>query len=126
MTTSILNSSSKYINNYNFKTVDKISEFEEEIILEKLNKYTTYSIIVQAFNSKGSGPASEPILIRTKEDGNYINNNKPENWRKIVISDILRKCLTLKQLTCLLIYLKDVAKFNYIYIRNELFRIFCD
>ncbi|EEB12183.1 down syndrome cell adhesion molecule, putative, partial [Pediculus humanus corporis] len=76
VTTSILNSSSKYINNYNFKTVDKISEFEEEIILEKLNKYTTYSIIVQAFNSKGSGPASEPILIRTKED---VPSSSPEN-----------------------------------------------
>lgn len=56
--------------NYSFKTVDIKSPFDEEIILQRLNKFTYYSIIIQAFNSRGLGPFSAPVIVRTKEDGN--------------------------------------------------------
>lgn len=34
-----------------------------------LRKYTQYSIVVKAFNSKGDGPGSDPVLEHTFEDG---------------------------------------------------------
>lgn len=33
-----------------------------------LEKYTQYSVTVQAFNSKGDGPASDPVMAHTLED----------------------------------------------------------
>lgn len=41
-----------------------ISDFR----LVGLDKYTEYAVIVQAFNAKGDGPASEPIVAHTLED----------------------------------------------------------
>lgn len=60
--------------NYNFKTVEIGSQFDGEVTLTRLSKFTTYSIIVQAFNSRGAGPASEPLVVRTKEDGKFVIN----------------------------------------------------
>lgn len=33
-----------------------------------LAKYTAYAVTVQAFNAKGDGPASEPVIAHTLED----------------------------------------------------------
>lgn len=41
------------------------------IILTNLKPYTEYLITVQPFNSIGLGPASNPISIRTLEDGKF-------------------------------------------------------
>lgn len=41
-----------------------------------LSKYTTYNVIVQAYNSRGSGPASSSITARTLEDAPTL---PPEN-----------------------------------------------
>lgn len=57
------------VNNYNFQTVDADAENGKEILIKRLDKFTTYSVIVQAFNSRGPGPASPPTVVRTKEDG---------------------------------------------------------
>lgn len=42
---------------------DGVSDFR----LIGLEKYTQYSVTVQAFNSKGDGPASEPVMAHTLE-----------------------------------------------------------
>lgn len=43
--------------------------FVEETQLTSLKKFTKYAIIVQAFNSKGAGPASEEIVAQTLQNG---------------------------------------------------------
>lgn len=43
--------------------------FVEETQLNGLKKFTKYSVIVQAFNSKGAGPASEEIVAQTLQNG---------------------------------------------------------
>lgn len=40
--------------------------------LSGLRKYTKYSIVVKAFNSKGDGPGSDPVIAQTHEDGAFI------------------------------------------------------
>lgn len=54
---------------YNFKTVEVRSHFGGETLLENLNKFTQYNIVVQAYTSQGSGPLSKEIQISTLEDG---------------------------------------------------------
>jgi Down syndrome cell adhesion protein len=52
---------------YSFKTVEASSG--SRVVLTNLAKYTMYNIVVQAFNSRGAGPASDPVTARTMEDG---------------------------------------------------------
>lgn len=40
-----------------------------EAILEDLKKFTNYTIRVYAFTSNGNGISSEPVSLRTQEDG---------------------------------------------------------
>ncbi|XP_071455064.1 cell adhesion molecule Dscam1, partial [Hetaerina americana] len=47
-------------------------------LLQGLGKYTTYAVVVQAFNSRGTGPASQPVVARTMEDAPSM---PPENVR---------------------------------------------
>lgn len=44
-------------------------EGSTSVLLGGLQKYTTYSLQVLAFTQMGDGPPSNPILLRTKEDG---------------------------------------------------------
>lgn len=39
--------------------------------LTGLRKYTQYSIVVKAFNNKGDGPGSDPVMAQTFEDGEW-------------------------------------------------------
>ena len=55
--------------NYNFKTVEVGSQYGGEVLLQGLAKYTTYSIVVQAYNSRGAGPSSDYVTAQTLEDG---------------------------------------------------------
>lgn len=53
---------------YNFTRVglssgDGVNDFR----LVNLDKYSLYSVTVQAFNSKGDGPSCEPVQARTLE-----------------------------------------------------------
>nr|CAD7399479.1 unnamed protein product [Timema cristinae] len=54
--------------NYSFRTVEVGAQYGGEVTLQGLTKYTTYSIVVQAYNSRGAGPSSEPVSARTLED----------------------------------------------------------
>lgn len=59
---------------YSFKTMQldsnsSRSQREFEAVLSDLKRNTGYGIIVQAFNHKGSGPASEEVIGHTKEFG---------------------------------------------------------
>jgi hypothetical protein len=54
---------------YNFKTVEVGAHYGGEVLLQGLAKYTTYSIVVQAYNSRGAGPSSEQVTACTQEDG---------------------------------------------------------
>lgn len=40
--------------------------------LHNLKRYTEYVIIVQPFNSRGAGPPSEEVEVRTMEFGKYL------------------------------------------------------
>lgn len=57
------------LNNINtYKTIandDKLSKFDA--LLTGLKRSTRYSIAVQAYNAMGTGPATEPVIIRTLE-----------------------------------------------------------
>ncbi|XP_064480163.1 cell adhesion molecule Dscam1-like [Ornithodoros turicata] len=50
---------------YTYKTLEIHSDFREETVLSSLRRSTKYSVLVQAFNSKGSGPPSEEITVET-------------------------------------------------------------
>lgn len=41
------------------------------ITIQKLRKYTNYSISVQVVTNKGNGTLSAPIYIKTDEDSEY-------------------------------------------------------
>lgn len=55
---------------YQYKTISaKVGEFNHEFQIKNLKRSSTYSITVQAMNSKGAGAASEEISIQTHENG---------------------------------------------------------
>ncbi|KAJ8960259.1 hypothetical protein NQ318_003984 [Aromia moschata] len=68
---------------YVFKSVEVRPHYGGEATLQGLLKFTTYSIIVQAYNSRGSGPASEPVTARTLEDAPTL---PPENVQCSVLN----------------------------------------
>ncbi|XP_076342776.1 cell adhesion molecule Dscam1-like isoform X2 [Tachypleus tridentatus] len=55
---------------YQYKTVEAKSREGGRIkcVLQGLEKFTFYTIVIQAFNDKGAGPRSDPITGRTQED----------------------------------------------------------
>lgn len=59
--------SSRYV----MKTININSQYGEDVVINGLKPYTSYSIVVQAFNSKGPGPFSKPITVQTDEGGEY-------------------------------------------------------
>ncbi|GIZ00678.1 down syndrome cell adhesion molecule homolog [Caerostris extrusa] len=52
---------------YSFKTVEFSKQGEEEYRLTNLQRSTEYRVIVQAFNSAGSGPPSQDIIAKTSD-----------------------------------------------------------
>ncbi|XP_015789802.1 Down syndrome cell adhesion molecule-like protein 1 homolog [Tetranychus urticae] len=48
-----------------YKTITISDDFRPEITLTNLERKTKYEIVVQAFNSKGPGILSDPILVET-------------------------------------------------------------
>ncbi|XP_022255010.1 Down syndrome cell adhesion molecule-like protein Dscam2 isoform X1 [Limulus polyphemus] len=50
---------------YVFKTLQVTPSYQENCTLNNLKKSTTYSIVVQAFNDKGSGPQTEDVRAQT-------------------------------------------------------------
>lgn len=56
---------------YNFTSVTGDAEDGGELLLGDLQKFTRYSIVVQAFNEVGAGPLTEPVIAQTMEDSKY-------------------------------------------------------
>lgn len=54
------------------KEVKNIPPETTEILLEALEKWTEYRIIIVAYTALGPGPESSPVVVRTDEDGNLI------------------------------------------------------
>ena len=63
---------------YQYKTVPVKEEKGEaietmELLLENLDKYTRYSVFIQAYNKLGTGPKNVPeVVVKTDEDGNLL------------------------------------------------------
>lgn len=55
---------------YQYKTIEVKNDDNSPLVteLKDLKKYSYYTIVVQAFNSKGAGPRSDPIVRMTFED----------------------------------------------------------
>lgn len=52
--------------------VNPFAQRKFEYIIDQLRKSTKYSIIVQAFNAKGAGPASTEITVATFANGEHL------------------------------------------------------
>ncbi|XP_071040308.1 cell adhesion molecule Dscam1 isoform X2 [Parasteatoda tepidariorum] len=52
---------------YNFKAINASHLIHSHVAISGLSAMTDYSVIVQGFNSKGAGPPSEPVIVRTLE-----------------------------------------------------------
>jgi hypothetical protein len=61
--------------NYRFVDVDKL-EYDvggSRFVIRRLRKYTKYEIVIQAVNTNGEGPLSNPSIGQTKQDGKPPN-----------------------------------------------------
>ncbi|GFQ86918.1 down syndrome cell adhesion molecule homolog [Trichonephila clavata] len=56
---------------FTFKPVESIKGRTQYFIVSNLNRFTEYSIVVQAFNARGAGPPSEEVMTRTLEFGKF-------------------------------------------------------
>ena len=71
--------------------------------LHSLKKFTTYQIIVQAYNKEGVGPASNTLVATTMEDGEdftLFRRNRPRitafHWLRILaLAKVPMSCLKL-------------------------------
>jgi hypothetical protein len=45
---------------------------DNEVRLSGLEKFTKYSVTVQAFNNRGDGPTSDAVIVQTLEDGEKV------------------------------------------------------
>lgn len=74
-----MNSFSDNFQSYNWTRIDRfldeeMSSQQPKIVtwqLTELEKFTEYEIVVQAFNSEGAGPLTDPIVASTLEDGMF-------------------------------------------------------
>lgn len=62
-------------NRYVMKTININSQYGEDLVVDGLTPYTTYSVVLQAFNSKGSGPFSKPVTVQTDEGGTILSDH---------------------------------------------------
>ena len=67
---------------YSFKTVEfpgdlAKGKYDFHVLITDLKRNTRYGIIVQAFNRKGSGPASGELLVQTSEFGSCLCSRFP-------------------------------------------------
>ena len=53
---------------YNFTTIGVDGSSITKAVMTALRPYTTYYIVIQAFNSAGSSPLSSPVSATTLED----------------------------------------------------------
>lgn len=55
------------------------SASEEQVVLQRLEKWTQYRVSVSASTVVGPGPESEPLICRTDEDGTLLFLTRPES-----------------------------------------------
>ncbi|XP_076325922.1 cell adhesion molecule Dscam1-like isoform X2 [Tachypleus tridentatus] len=61
----ITDSSEKFV----YRTLEVKEGFSRECVLTSLRRFTHYTVKVQAYNSKGTGPSSDNVIVKTlKED----------------------------------------------------------
>jgi hypothetical protein len=48
------------------------SESSHQFTLQSLAKFTSYQVVVQAFNTQGDGPTSTSMVATTLEDGEHL------------------------------------------------------
>lgn len=54
---------------YTVRTVEGAGSARARTTLSGLQKHAAYAVVVQAYNSRGAGPASPPTTSTTMEDG---------------------------------------------------------
>ncbi|XP_054712416.1 cell adhesion molecule Dscam2-like [Uloborus diversus] len=52
---------------YTYKSVELKEGINQNLEIQDLNRYTEYSIVVQSYNSRGAGPPSDEVIVRTLE-----------------------------------------------------------
>ena len=52
-----------------------VSTCNLSVVLDDLEINTLYSITVAAYTRVGQGPSSQPVVVRTKEDGKTVIKN---------------------------------------------------
>ena len=52
-----------------------VSTYNLSVVLHDLEINTLYSITVAAYTRVGQGPSSQPVVVRTKEDGKRVIKN---------------------------------------------------
>lgn len=60
---------------YTVRTVEGAGMARARTTLSGLQKHAAYAVVVQAYNSRGAGPASPPTTATTMEDGEIILDN---------------------------------------------------
>lgn len=66
---SVLSASGPGGASYTVRTVEGAGTARARTTLSGLQKHTAYAVVVQAYNSRGAGPASPPTTATTMEDG---------------------------------------------------------
>lgn len=56
---------------YIFRAINVSNSLGQHCVVSGLSPLTDYSLIVQAYNGRGAGPPSEPVLVKTLEFGEY-------------------------------------------------------
>lgn len=54
---------------YNFSLVGVGSSVGGREVVGGLRAWVQYAVVVRAYNSHGAGPLSQPVVVRTLEDG---------------------------------------------------------
>ncbi|XP_014672723.1 PREDICTED: Down syndrome cell adhesion molecule-like protein Dscam2 [Priapulus caudatus] len=68
---------------YQHHTVPYGGDSEEQHVISNLHKFTYYSVVVSAYNRRGTGPSTEPHDIRTMED---VPQRSPSGSSVLVMS----------------------------------------
>lgn len=56
------------------QVTERGDEFRAETVLKGLARSTKYEIVLQAYNTKGAGPTSEPVFVETYHEGEFYGN----------------------------------------------------
>ena len=72
---------------YNFTTLGVDGGILTQATLQGLRPYSSYSIVLQAFNSRGAGPLSPPTIGVTLEDSKWAFSMFSEEYMYLEIGE---------------------------------------